>query len=106
MNDKRDIFQIQLVDFELVSTFLQIGSMLLLAFALPGVWFFKRWGWVLLMIQLGISLSISIWQYFGEFPNFVMMALNVASVFYLNQREVQRLFEKPVEVTEQTEAWI
>ncbi|MEM7331619.1 MAG: hypothetical protein AAF490_05980 [Chloroflexota bacterium] len=103
-----DLFtqDLNLVDFSLISTFVQIGSMLLLAVALPGVWFFKRWGWLLLMFQLGISLSIGIWQFFGQSTNFVMMAFNVASVFYLNQREVQRLFEASEKEVEQTEAWI
>ena len=83
------------------SYFIQLSSLLLLVVALPGLWNYKRWGWILLMIQLGISLSMGIWQFIDGAPNHVGMVINVAIVFYLNQRDVQELFapESPKEGT-------
>ena len=96
-----------LVDITAVPTVVQLGSLGLLLIALPAVWFYKRWGWVLLMLQLGVSLSMGIWQFIVGPPNYVTMVLNVGVVFYLNQREVQQLFERQdeTEVVAQTEAW-
>lgn len=94
----------EFVDVASVSYLIQIASNILLIVALPGLWLLKRWGWILLMIQLGISLSMGIWQFFEGNPNDVTMFLNVFIVFYLNQREVQALFEK--KQPEQMEAWI
>lgn len=96
----------EFIDISALAYSIQMGSVLLLLVALPAVWLLKRWGWILLMIQLGISLSMGIWQYFAGSPNYVTMVLNVVIVFYLNQRDVQRLFAKAEETVEQTEAWI
>ncbi|MEM7113650.1 MAG: hypothetical protein AAF614_14525 [Chloroflexota bacterium] len=81
-----------LVDLTAVSYNIQINSTLLLVIALPGLWLFKRWGWIILMIQVGISLLMGLWQFVEGAPNYISMILNVAIVFYLNQREVQQLF--------------
>lgn len=94
------------LDISSVAYAVQIGSMLLLLVALPAVWLLKRWGWILLMLQLGISLSMGIWQFFDGAPNYLIMVLNVFIVFYLNQRDVQQLFEKEAPPVEQSEAWI
>lgn len=82
----------EVVDISARSHTIQIGSMLLLIVALPGLWFLKRWGWILLMIQMGISLSMGIWQFIEGSPNYISMGINVAVVFYLNQWDVQQLF--------------
>ena len=82
----------EVIDISARSYTVQIASMSLLIVALPGLWFLKRWGWILLMIQMGISLSMGIWQFIEGSPNYVSMGLNVAVVFYLNQGEVQQLF--------------
>lgn len=83
----------EFIDISASSYTIQIGSMLLLIIALPGLWLLKRWGWILLMIQMGISLSMGIWQFVEGWPNYISMGFNVAVVFYLNQGEVQQLFE-------------
>lgn len=94
------------LDISTVAYAVQMASVLLLLVALPAVWLLKRWGWILLMLQLGISLSMGIWQYVDGAPNYLTMVLNVFTVFYLNQRDVQQLFEKAKPAAEQTEAWI
>jgi hypothetical protein len=52
-----------------------------------------RWAWVLVMLLVGYSMAVNLWQYFsGGSPPYLGMAIDVAIVFYLNQREVQRAF--------------
>ncbi|MDQ7026850.1 MAG: DUF2127 domain-containing protein [Anaerolineae bacterium] len=64
---------------------------LLLAF---GLWYLRRWAWVLYMIQLGISMTVSLQAHFSGHgdADYVGMAINVLIVFYLNQRDVQQAF--------------
>jgi hypothetical protein len=65
-----------------------------------GLWRLERWAWLLLMIQLGLSMLIDIWGYFQAQPTYLTMLLNVIVVFYLNQQDVQRIFvSKGKEVT-------
>jgi uncharacterized membrane protein (DUF2068 family) len=61
--------------------------------AAVGLLRYKRWAWVLVMLMTGGQLAVDLWQYFaaGDRP-YVSMLLNIATVFYLNQSEVQRAF--------------
>ena len=52
----------------------------------------RRWSWVLLMAWTGISLVISLVEYFYSHPNYAVMASNVIIAFALNMTEVQRIF--------------
>ncbi len=51
-----------------------------------------RWSWVVLMAWTGISLTISLINYFYGQPNYLVMASNVVIAFALNQADVQRIF--------------
>jgi hypothetical protein len=51
-----------------------------------------RWAWVLLMAWTGISLGISLIDYFYSHPNYLVMASNTIIAFALNQTDVQRIF--------------
>jgi hypothetical protein len=53
----------------------------------------RRWSWVLLMAWTGISLAISLVDYFYSRPNYAVMASNVIIAFALNITDVQRLFK-------------
>ncbi len=53
----------------------------------------KRWSWVLLMAWTGVSLVISLVDYFYSHPNYAVMASNVIIAFALNITEVQRIFK-------------
>ncbi len=68
-----------------------IPAQLVLAF---GLWYLKRWAWVLYMIQLGISMIVGLQAHFSgqTESDYVVMAVNVLVVFYLNQGDVQRAF--------------
>ena len=52
----------------------------------------RRWSWVLLMSWTGISLAITLVNYFYSQPNYAVMASNVIIAFALNMTEVQRIF--------------
>ncbi|MCB9162796.1 MAG: DUF2127 domain-containing protein, partial [Caldilineaceae bacterium] len=57
-----------------------------------GLWRLKRWAWFLMMLLLTYSMAVDIVAFFRGNPIYIAMLLNVAMVFYLNQREVQELF--------------
>ncbi len=52
----------------------------------------RRWAWVVLMAWTGISLTITLIDYFYSHPNYLVMASNVVIAFALNQADVQRIF--------------
>lgn len=58
-----------------------------------GFWSLKRWAWFLFMIQLGINMAFDLGLYFYGEPYYLGMLRDVIMVFYLNQREVQQVFE-------------
>ncbi len=51
-----------------------------------------RWAWIVLMAWTGLSLTISLIDYFYSHPNFLVMASNVIIAFALNQSDVQHIF--------------
>jgi hypothetical protein len=58
-----------------------------------GLWKLQRWAWVLLMVQVGLSMVSDLRGYFHGNPSYFTMLLDIVFVFYLNQREVQGVFE-------------
>jgi hypothetical protein len=76
--------------FSVVNALL-IPFQLVLAF---GLWYLKRWAWVLYMLQLGISMVAGLQAHFSSDTDadYLVMAVNVLVVFYLNQRDVQLAF--------------
>jgi hypothetical protein len=52
----------------------------------------RRWSWVLLMSWTGLSLVISLVDYFYSHANYLVMASNVVIAFALNIPDVQRMF--------------
>ena len=51
-----------------------------------------RWAWVLLMTWTGVSLTISLIDYFYSRPNYLVMASNIIIAFALSQADVQHIF--------------
>jgi hypothetical protein len=78
------------------SVILSSASYLVLAltgiFVLIGFLRLRRWSWVLLMAWTGVSLIISLVDYFYSNPNYAVMASNVIIAFALNITEVQRIY--------------
>ena len=52
----------------------------------------RRWSWVLLMAWTGVSLIISLVDYFYSHANYAVMASNVIIAFALNIPDVQHIF--------------
>jgi hypothetical protein len=53
----------------------------------------RPWAWLMAMIVQGISLIIYLVDYIRGAPNYVGMIFAVFVVFYLNQRDIQLLFD-------------
>ncbi|MEM7124890.1 MAG: hypothetical protein AAF702_01100 [Chloroflexota bacterium] len=68
------------------------GSTIFGAIVAPGLWRLRRWAWVLTMIQLGLRMGTGIFAYIIGEAQYFQMFVNVITVFYLNQRDVQRAF--------------
>jgi hypothetical protein len=52
----------------------------------------RRWSWVVLMAWTGISLTITLINYFYSQPNYLVMASDTIIALALNQADVQRIF--------------
>ncbi len=52
----------------------------------------QRWAWVMMMAWTGISLCITLINYFYSRPNYIVMASNVIIAVALSQSDVQRMF--------------
>jgi hypothetical protein len=57
-----------------------------------GLWRYRAWGWYGMMLLLAYWMATDAINYFNGNPEYASMLLNVAMVFYLNQREVRELF--------------
>jgi hypothetical protein len=77
-----------------VADLLGIPISLIVLVLVVGLWRLKRWAWVGAMIFVGLGLTAGIIQYLRDQPLYGTMLLNVFIVFYLNQRDVQDLFER------------
>jgi hypothetical protein len=51
-----------------------------------------RWAWVVLMAWTGVSLAITLINYFYSRPNYLVMASNIIIAIALSQADVQRIF--------------
>ncbi len=59
-----------------------------------GLWRMQRWAWFVMMVFVGWSMAVDIWRVMYGEANYLGMLLNVMMVFYLNQRDVQRVFSQ------------
>jgi hypothetical protein len=59
-----------------------------------GMWFLRRWAWLLVMIFTGVALTFALVRYFEGDPDYYGMLINVAVAFYLNDRSVQRAYAR------------
>ncbi len=76
-----------------IISFVYIVFAISLIVVLIGFLKMRRWTWVFLMTWVGISLIVSLTDffYFGE-PNYMIMASNVVIAFALTQSDVQKIF--------------
>jgi hypothetical protein len=69
--------------------------MLAVVVVVVGLWRYQPWAWYGMMLLLAYWLASDLIAYYLGAASFVSMVINVAMVFYLNQREVRDLFEAP-----------
>ena len=60
----------------------------------------QRWAWVMLMAWTGISLCITLVNYFYSRPNYLVMASDVIIAVALSQSDVQRIFRVRIDPNE------
>jgi uncharacterized membrane protein (DUF2068 family) len=53
----------------------------------------RPWAWLMAMIVQGISMILYLADYIRGVPNYVGMIFAVFVVFYLNQRDIQLIFD-------------
>jgi uncharacterized membrane protein (DUF2068 family) len=57
-----------------------------------GLWRLQRWAWTAGMLWTGLGLAAALLAYLNGQPQYGIMAVGIAIVFYLHQRDVQRAF--------------
>lgn len=77
-------------NYDIVTAVMLVGQVIIIV----GLWFLKRWAWAVVMVRLGFSLFFNLREHFAGTTevDYLLMLLDVAVVFYLNQREVQNAF--------------
>ena len=77
-----------------LGTFLEPAMVLVAVMVVVvGLWRYQLWAWYGMMLLLAYWMATDALFYFNGAPDYGSMVLNVAMVFYLNQREVRELFE-------------
>jgi uncharacterized membrane protein (DUF2068 family) len=69
---------------------LAVTAVLIVA-SVVGLLLRRRGGWLLAMVLTGVFIAIDIYNWFNGGANHFWMALNIVSVFYLNQQEVREV---------------
>jgi hypothetical protein len=62
-----------------------------------GLWRLDRWAWYAAMAFTGIGLAWQLLLYVGGHQSYLYMLVYVIEAFYLNQRDVKRVFQAEVE---------
>lgn len=74
---------------------LALGLILASVLAGLGLLAGRRWGWIAAIVLSGMALFFAIAGWWDGQPTYLSMAINVVAVFYLNQREVRAVFDRP-----------
>jgi hypothetical protein len=61
-----------------------------------GLWRLSRWAWYAAMVFTGVGLAWQILLYLHGHQSYLYMLIYVVEAFYLNQREVKRVFQAEV----------
>lgn len=59
-----------------------------------GLWRLQRWAWTATMLWVGAAMTSALIAYFRGEPSYLLMAMTVVQVFYLNQSDVQQVFRR------------
>jgi hypothetical protein len=84
----------RLIDHPVLLTTANALIILVWVLIIAGLWFLRRWAWLLLMILTGVALTFALVRYFTGDPDYLGMINNVVVAFYLNDHSVQRAFAR------------
>ncbi len=76
---------------------LDLAAGILVLVGIIGLLMFKRWGWILTMVLVGISLFGDLIRVAIGDPQYVGLLLHVLAAFYLNARSVRALAHEDLE---------
>lgn len=86
-------FRVEAIATAATATYLTGVGLLLLGLLLLGsalgLLAYRRLGWLLAMVTTGVFILFDIIGFMTGSANYFWMALNIVTVFYLNQREVR-----------------
>lgn len=68
---------------------------LVIVLTVVGLWLRARRAWIMAMLLIGLGLGYNIWRYLEGEPLYLSMFIHVVAVFYMNERSVQLVFERP-----------
>lgn len=80
------------LDLQLSELIEPLALLVVVIVVVIGLWRYRAWGWYGMMLLLAYWMATDAIGYFTGNPEFGSMVINVAMVFYLNQREVRDLF--------------
>lgn len=80
-------------DNPLLLSVVNIAFAILLVVIIIGLWRYQYWAWFGTMVLTGIALIVGIWQYLNGGTPYATLLVNALIVFYLNQRDLRRIFE-------------
>jgi hypothetical protein len=69
----------------------EVGLAVLTLVGVVGLLRFERWGWVLTLVLVGVSLIGDLIRVWLGHPDYLLMTLHVVTAFYLNGRSVRAL---------------
>ena len=82
--------------FDQPTAVIVVNSLIIIVWMLVivGMWRLQRWAWLTVMIFSGVNLTYALFRYFADNPDYISMLINVAVVFYLNERSVQHAYAR------------
>lgn len=87
-----DPFEAGLGDPAVYFQSLSIGLAVITLIAAVGLLLLHPAAWSLTLLVISVNMGVGLWAYYNGHPNYITMGLNVASIFYLNSREVRLAF--------------
>jgi hypothetical protein len=59
-----------------------------------GLLLYRRWGWVMTMVLVGVELALGLTRVWIGLPDYLSLAILVITTFYLNQRSVRAIMSE------------
>jgi hypothetical protein len=80
------------IDNDFVEGSITLALLVIAIVIAVGLWRLRRWAWIATMIWFGVSMATALAAWRDGHAPYTSMVLDVITVFYLNQRDVQAAF--------------